>query len=650
MMLVISSIGYAAPIVSGNTLTWSDDGWYQVQRADTYETVCEGMDSASSSVSGGACVIDASSYIVINHTTGERFEGIAAGSASSTVSSVVSEGGRISWPDDGWYQVQNADTYETVCEGGQGCNVVAGNYVVINHTSGERFIDVRVDSESPGGGGNAAGVSVAGQMLSWPDDGWYQVQEADSFSTVCEGGVGCTVEPGNYIVINHTTGERFTDITVEAGSAGGGDTVPDTDTATGSDNRPASVVVVGATIRWPDDGWYQVQSDGGVTVYCQGGSECRVAPGRYEVLNLTNGELTQVSVALGSTRVSFAITVPAYVSDSLQVRVVWGNRDISATWNRNEFWTVSDYFPRETENRLSITFTDRNGDVTLGSFEQDFRTSAGSSQTFQISADQFDTARWDTNGDGVSNLDEAIAGSELVAVPVVDEENGLELRDSPSIFDIWLIRRVSSYYEESISQERPYYLATEDIRPLIIDSINRGLYSDVVAIDIDQVGTGSFADNFSNSYPGDADTESQNATRTNTGSAIIWAGSYRWSNRSSGLYFDLGFTTEFQVLDTQTRTLQGMIEREGSRDASQGYRQQNIAYSLTGIVSDDSSFCTPIAGNILNDVAGSVTTIAKAVDDQYWKVRVANRRGEMTEEYLAESLPLGFYCAYGDLP
>ena len=47
---------------------------------------------------------------------------------------------------------------------------------------------------------------VTGNLIDWPDDGWYQVQRADNFSTVCEGGSFCEVTAGTYIVINHTTG------------------------------------------------------------------------------------------------------------------------------------------------------------------------------------------------------------------------------------------------------------------------------------------------------------------------------------------------------------------------------------------------------------------------------------------------------------
>jgi len=87
---------------------------------------------------------------VINHTSGERFEDVLVSNASSGVtgagaSPITVLGNTISWPDDGWYQVQNADTFESVCEGGLECNVSAGSYVVINHSSGERFEDVRVE-------------------------------------------------------------------------------------------------------------------------------------------------------------------------------------------------------------------------------------------------------------------------------------------------------------------------------------------------------------------------------------------------------------------------------------------------------------------------------------------------------------------------
>ena len=205
----------AAPRVSGSTISWPDDGWYQMLGADDFSEICAG---------GSFCDVSAGRYIVMNHTTGQRFGNVVVRDSSGATMPVIVSGSTISWPDDGWYQVQRADDYSTVCEGVRQCDVDDGVYTVINHSSGMRFTGILVDASNsdptieepseptePGSptGSDANGITVLGNTISWPDNGWYQVQSLDTFESICEGGQSCFVPDGAYVVINHTLGERF---------------------------------------------------------------------------------------------------------------------------------------------------------------------------------------------------------------------------------------------------------------------------------------------------------------------------------------------------------------------------------------------------------------------------------------------------------
>jgi len=91
--------------------------------------------------------------------------------------------------------------------------------------------------------------------------------------------------------------------------------------------------------------------------------------------------------------------------------VLWGEIDSTAAWVNDETWTLSEDFSTDTDNLLTVTFSDQNGAITLGSFEQAFRTGTNSAESFQITADQFNTDSWDNDGDGVSNYNELVAGA-----------------------------------------------------------------------------------------------------------------------------------------------------------------------------------------------------------------------------------------------
>jgi len=75
--------------------------------------------------------------------------------------------------------------------------------------------------------------------------------------------------------------------------------------------------------------------------------------GDGEVVTVVPDPLSQVS-----TSVTFDVTVPAYVSNSLQVRIVWGDIDITAGWVGDEIWSASAELPTNTENLLVVTFYD----------------------------------------------------------------------------------------------------------------------------------------------------------------------------------------------------------------------------------------------------------------------------------------------------
>jgi len=209
---LFSSSLFATPVVDGHLITWTDPGWHQVlDVTNDFQEACQG---------GRECLVPEGLYLVINLTTGERFENIVVTGAplplenidSSADDSVQINGNVISWPDDGWYQVQDASNFSSVCEGGLSCNVPAGTYHVINLTLGIRHENLQVldtVSLNPPTDTPSSNVNVAGNLISWSESGWFQVQNASTFETLCEGGSNCEVSPGTYNVINLSSGTRY---------------------------------------------------------------------------------------------------------------------------------------------------------------------------------------------------------------------------------------------------------------------------------------------------------------------------------------------------------------------------------------------------------------------------------------------------------
>ena len=304
--LVAATASTASPYVDGPAIRWSDDGWFQVQSATDYETVCEG---------GSSCWVDDGFYNVINLSTGERWENLRArynasaanGGTGSSVTTdyangVSESGGIISWTRSGWHQVQSKSDFSTLCEGGSSCAVPAGTYVVVNHDSGYRVDNIIVDSTgdanspvSPTNPGSGPGTPsagnddflVSGTRIEFQSNDWFQVQLASNYSTVCQGEAVCDLVAGTYNVINHSSGDRFNGVVL----SGGGNNNPPLDDGSQPVN-PSPVPVVAAPIASGNeillsgDGYYQVQSAEDFSNVCEGNiSSCEVTAGVYNVIN-----------------------------------------------------------------------------------------------------------------------------------------------------------------------------------------------------------------------------------------------------------------------------------------------------------------------------------------------------------------------------
>lgn len=225
LLLATASSAFAQPVVNSSEISWPDDGWYQVQRSDTYESICNGGDS---------CIVAAGRYTVINHSTGVRFRVEVTGDTDPETTPptegaqdrlidgiVLVSGNTLSWPNDGWYQVQSTADNSELCAGVSQCQVApGGTYRVINHSTGQRFGPIELGAAIRPPRGPQPAFSVEGNQVRWFYPGWHQLQDAGTYQSVCEGlaGTVCIVSAGVYKLINHSTGTRYNNIEVPSDS------------------------------------------------------------------------------------------------------------------------------------------------------------------------------------------------------------------------------------------------------------------------------------------------------------------------------------------------------------------------------------------------------------------------------------------------
>ena len=159
------------------------------------------------------------------------------------------------------------------------------------------------------------------------------------------------------------------------------------------------------------------------------------------------GSQTDNATVSGFTRIRFDITVPVYSSNALQVSVVSNDKNLMAAWVTDESWTVSDEFSSNTEHAVIITFSDDNGAVVLGQVETQFVTGSDASQLITVNADQFNTAQWDNDGDGVSNLRELTTGSNPLGKDLSNPvQNELEILPVKTVRISWQATPGAEFY------------------------------------------------------------------------------------------------------------------------------------------------------------------------------------------------------------
>ncbi len=344
-------------------------------------------------------------------------------------------------------------------------------------------------------------------------------------------------------------------------------------------------------------------------------------------------------------QVTFDITAPAFHLDGVSVR---NARNISAVAERvsDLQWLMSSNLPSAQTYELEFDLIHRNGDVILARADIDVETGINASKTIYISADQFKSDSWDDDGDGVTNLDESLAGSH----PLFDETVPPLEREHLNVYSINAVStlaRFSRAYEDSIPTDRPYFEHLEEVIPEIYPEENvlgrNGIYT-TFTINIDEFGTGSFTNEYFRLEPyTNRHTEDENATRTNTGHSILWEGRDYWFDSSAFRGEDGNFKVETTVVDEQMHRQIGEIDFES---IGGGGTSVKFSYSLLGEQISDTE-CKPVAGTIAHDGAMPIadrwipteTTISKELSDAYWQVKVLSRAGgALIETYTIKEL------------
>lgn len=339
-----------------------------------------------------------------------------------------------------------------------------------------------------------------------------------------------------------------------------------------------------------------------------------------------------------TTRVDFDITVPAYQSNELRVSLVVNDETITASWIGDEIWSATIELPMDQEHQFSVTFYDRNGALELARYSGVFITGSNAAQELQITANEFDTAQFDDDSDGNSNLDESIAGTD----PTVDEDALLEIKERVFV-QSWPSISASEGLESRMSDERPYF------ESLVTTPDDQNLEGSTTgSVNIDQSGNGTL--NYTYDFFA-CDRQRLSGTRTVSENAVKWDSEY---SRSDCDYTRLINTSSMvTVIDDDIRTY--TEESENSNIGTFTFLSET-SVDVMGERVPGTSFCLPISGTVSSihypntERDQKVTTVSKARDDQYWRVVIVTTGTIQTNtfEYLARELVIQGPFAGGD--
>ena len=356
------------------------------------------------------------------------------------------------------------------------------------------------------------------------------------------------------------------------------------------------------------------------------------------------------------TEVNFEITVPAYQSDELQVRINWNDTELTAAWIGDEMWSVSADLPNNIGSLLVVTFSDDNGGLTLATYEIGFRPSLNGVESFVINANDFDSESWDSDRDGISNLSEVIAGTN----PLEALQEVLEVRDSIEMRFSFRVPRL----ELLLPEARPHSEMSVLSNPAVCEFIN-DCTTITQDIELNESGTGSFVHirDFDGTGSRNNDVTESVATRLVDNDSVTWSGT--WSHRFETDFLE---TESFSVVTTR---LDNQLIRQTGEVQYMQFRGVPLVttvvldntFDLTSrTVEGSNGRCEPLSGSIeLETGAGSNTgflvrwptnlvsrSATKQLEDDYWIISDIFTPEQPEQRYWVTSIG-NFPCELADL-